>query len=601
MPKIVVANASDTLCGLAIDGGFLDCGPLRAEPANAGLLARPLANGDLVTIPDREGKTASKATEKRHKFVKKSAPPVSIRFVHGSPDKKYLEDITLSVLNVSNFVTNRAGAAGDKPLPNTFGFNPLGHADIDTFKVEVVDPAVSGTVNVVLEALRLRFNPDGTLKGHEPFVGVTDADKRQNPNLQCQQVRSGHVAFRSRYLRLVVDADDHGAAPGQTLLTTDVVDDGDEQVEILEQRVRATYEIQRCPGTGGRKCRVVGEVDIGEDKQRVRVAVHILRDPATNTAVATPDQARQSSLKYVRQLYAQANCGLRVVGTIREVPAPANLFAIANANGQRAAGGRTIRVRVRVGSTFDKEVEIVTGANDLPIATATALTNAINQTLVAASPPVTARAVASENPPLIGQAIGSADVLVGDPLTEDIRLTVRASDDPMHPVQVGRITSATIPDFGGNDLHVGTLEERVLVKNYDSGTDRVDLFIVGGLGSGALGEAFIPRAAGPANRQPIASIVNSALVFARTVVQKDHFHTTIPHEIGHILMDVNHAQVATEMMGAGSPVGANERVVNGPKRISDPFPPRVVRFDSGEQGNPVQFLRNNNQGLLEGF
>jgi hypothetical protein len=94
-------------------------------------------------------------------------------------------------------------------------------------------------------------------------------------------------------------------------------------------------------------------------------------------------------------------------------------------------------------------------------------------------------------------------------------------------------------------------------------------------------------------------MVNSALIFAQTVTTTDHFHTTIPHEMGHILMDNNHALVATEMMGAGSPVGANERVVNGPKRISDPVPPRTIGFTGGFQGNPVTMLRTDNTGVID--
>ena len=78
MPKTVLARTGDTLCGLAIDAGFLDCGPLRAEAANSGLLARALSDGDLVTIPDLALKTTSKATDQRHKFVKKNSPPISL-------------------------------------------------------------------------------------------------------------------------------------------------------------------------------------------------------------------------------------------------------------------------------------------------------------------------------------------------------------------------------------------------------------------------------------------------------------------------------------------------------------------------------------------
>jgi hypothetical protein len=242
------------------------------------------------------------------------------------------------------------------------------------------------------------------------------------------------------------------------------------------------------------------------------------------------------------------------------------------------------------------------------ISTASALAGAINTTFAAATPPFAATATDSGNPPLVGQAIGSADVVVGNPLTQSITLTVVSNGDANHPVTIGRILSTNIPDFVNNNSHVGTIEERTLVKNYDTGSDHIDLFIIGTLGSGALGEAFIPNAGLAASRQPITSMVNSALVFAQTVTIKDNFHTTIPHEMGHILMDHNHALVATEMMGAGSPVGANERVVNGPKRISDTTPQpddattrNPIGFDDPFQGNPTNMLRTDNAGVIGPF
>lgn len=595
MPRVVIARDGDTLCGLAIDAGFIDCTPLRAEAANSGLLAGPLKTGDLVTIPDLAGKNVSKATEKRHRFIKKNAPPVSIRFVHGSPDKKYFDDFTLTVLNVSNFVTNTGGADGSKTFPAGFGFNPNGHADVDAFKVEVADPAAGGSVNVLLEALKpAGLNPDGSPK-NIPITGVADAAQRKIDALECPKVSPGHVAFRSRYMRLVVDGDDFAAAPGQTLLTTDLVDAGEEDAEILDQKVRATYVIQRCPGTGGKKCQVSSELDVGEDEKRVKVAVHVLQDPVTNVPVAPLDQVRKRCLQFVRQLYAQANMSLKLIATVRQIPSPANMFAIANGNGQVAVGGQAIRVRVRIGASFDQTIAITTVAGEQPSQTADRLATAIRVALSNAIPPVVARVTPTTNPPLTGQAIGSADVIVGDPLTQNVRLTVLASGDLGHPVRVGRIVSATIPDFAGPEAHVGTIQERVLIKNYDTGTDRVDLFVVGAL-AGALGEAFTPRLTSAVNAQPIKEVANSALVFAATVSSANNFHTTIPHEIGHLLMDQGpHSAPVTEMMTNGSPVGAGERIVTGPKRISD----RVINVGGGRNENPVNLLRNANTTLIE--
>jgi hypothetical protein len=597
----VTAVEGDALCGIAIAAGFLNCAPLRAEGANAAFLTRPLVPGDIVTVPDLNLKELSKATDKKHVFKKKNAPPVSVRFVHGSPDKKYLLDDTLTVLNVSNFVTNKGGATGSHGFPAGFGFNPDGHADVDTFKVEVVDPGSGGTVKAKLEALAPVKQPDGTVL-FQPITNGPDVGLRKIDALSVKQVNTGHVAFRSPYMRLVVDKQDQAAAAGQTLLTADTVDGGDEVLEILDQHVRATYEFGRCPGSP--KCQVTTELPVGENRLSAKVAVHILVDPASGTPVATVAQARKSVLKYVRQLYAQANMTVQIVGTIQNVTAPTNLIAVANANGALAVGGGTIRVRVRVGKPgqatfdFDQTVQIATIAGATPIATAGALATAINTAFAAATPPFAATARASDNPPVVGQAIGSADVLVGDPTTQRVSLTVVTSGDAGHPVTIGRILSTSIPDFGNADSHVGTIEERTLVKNFDTGSDRIDLFVIGTLGSTALGEAFIPNAGLAAALQPLASMVNTALVFAATVTTNDNFHTTIPHEMGHILMDANHATVATEMMGAGSPVGANERVVNGPKRISDPVPPQTIGFTGGVTGNPVTLLRTANTGVI---
>jgi hypothetical protein len=604
MSTQVIAKDGDSLCGIAIAAGFLNCAALRAEGANSALLSRPLKAGDIVTVPDLRKKDLSKPTDGKHSFKKKNSPPVSVRFVHGSPDKKYLDDTTLTVLDVSNFPTDVGGSVGDAAgsFPTGFGFDQHGHDDVDTFKVEVHDPGAGGTVNAKLEAVKPVKQADGSIQ-FQPITGVPDADLRKIDTLQCKQVASGNIAFRSKYMRLVVDQQDHDAAAGQTLLTADAVDAGDETLEILDQRVRATYEFSRCPASP--KCNVTAELDIGENEQRAKVSVHILQDPATGNALATVDQARKSVLKYVRQLYAQASMGVKIIGTIRNVLAPTNLIAIANANGQPAVGGGTIQIRVQVGKPgqatfdFDQTVQVVTNANDPPVTTANNLAAAINAAFAAATPSFAATATPSGNPPLVGQAIGSADVLVGDPLTQNISLSVLASGDIAHPAAIGRILNTNIPDFGNNDSHVGTIEERTLVKNYDTGSDHIDLFVIGTLGSTALGEAFIPNASSAATRQPITSMVNSALIFAQTVTTTDHFHTTIPHEMGHILMDNNHALVATEMMGAGSPVGANERVVNGPKRISDPVPPRTIGFTGGFQGNPVTMLRTDNTGVID--
>jgi hypothetical protein len=66
----VTAIDGDTLCGIAIAAGFLDCAPLRAEAANQPFLSRPLVAGDKVTVPDLNLKELSKSVDKKHVFRK---------------------------------------------------------------------------------------------------------------------------------------------------------------------------------------------------------------------------------------------------------------------------------------------------------------------------------------------------------------------------------------------------------------------------------------------------------------------------------------------------------------------------------------------------
>src|SRR6266850_484703 len=288
MPQNVTASASDTLCGLAAKFGFLNCDPLRADPANASFLSRPLKAGDIVTIPDRVLTILEKAAEKLHIFKRKAIPPPSIRFVHGSPDKPYRDDFTLTFLNVSNYVPDKAGADGTKALPKGFGFDKIGHADPDIFKIEVVDPNAGSEVMAELEALKPTFAADGSINGHESF---SDAQANlRKIKVQCKKVSNpNYKGFRSRYMRLVVDEVDMKAISGdpvatdgkaQGLFTSDMADgnNGDaDKVEILDQLVQATYVVKGCKAADPNKCKVQTRLELAPDKLRIKLCFHVFR------------------------------------------------------------------------------------------------------------------------------------------------------------------------------------------------------------------------------------------------------------------------------------------------------------------------------------
>ncbi len=607
MPKTVVATEGSTLCQLAIAEGHLNCKKTREVDANKKYIGKPLKGGEEIVIPDYKPPFLKKAMDGIAKFIKKNAPPVNIRFVRGEHDNKdFASDDPVPKLHVSNYVTNKAGADGKKTFPTGFGYNEHAHADEDAFRIEVTDPAAGGSVNVKLEALRPQYRQDGTVSGHIPFTGVSEADRRKIDAVECKALPGAPKAFRSRYLRLVTNTKDHDElnATKQGLLIADLVDDNDEQVEIVSQKVRASYVVATCPCSP--KCTAVAERYIDPFTKKVRLAVHILKKPADGQPVITTDNARKRILKFVRQYYAQAEMSVRFVPSpgdagkpfIREVPAPANMFMIAeDGTGAKAQGGKRIKVKVKIDAE-EKEVSLTTDANDLPFDTATKLAAAINLAFPAAKPEDPPAARASKNQPLRGNTDGSADVLVGDLTKQAVVLTVVDDEDANHKIKVARLTSVEIPDFDGNHSWIGTPEERLVVKNYNSGTDRIDLFIVGDL-KGAWGEAFRPRIVSgePAAERPGDELMNSILV-GTTGMEGVKYQSTLCHELAHVLMDMgSHLTVKTEILGADTETGEDESPVNGPKRVS--AWPLEFNDTAHTSLNPVQALRSNNTGVLD--
>jgi hypothetical protein len=235
-------------------------------------------------------------------------------------------------------------------------------------------------------------------------------------------------------------------------------------------------------------------------------------------------------------------------------------------------------------------------------ATAQLISDAIQAVLPAG---ITSRVLA--NPPIFGKTKGSADVVVGDPLKNDIRVTVVTSGDTIQQVRASAITAADFPALSatnaGSERNTGTILTRLLLNNYDTGRDRIDIFVVGDT-PGLLGLAFPAWVKFPdkyGNAPARDEVANSFLVNNTTLHtpgQAENFYTTIPHEIGHVLIDAVHTPAArpTELMGPGSPVGQDERVVNGCKRITDG---EQIQFDDKIKGVPVDMFRNDNGDVFE--
>ncbi len=599
--------------------GFLNCTPLRALAANAGLLNRPLLPTDLVTIPDLDPGGSDDPTDQRHVFVLQTAPPVSIRLVHGSPNIPYLQDAETTILHISNHQTTRGGLEDDTTLPATFGFQDPGHADPDTFKVEVVDPqAGSPLTTVKLEALRRVLRPDGTF-GHDPFPGAERA-RRSLPaagaeNLQCDIVSSG-VAFRSRYLRLVTDETDKAALPNQTLLVTDMTDQGDDTVEILEQAVRATYVLQRCPAAlcevsrtipvgltdAQRPSRITGPTNsVAETKPRnfLNIAVHILNATAGggNPIVPIADADRRVK-RWVRRMWAQAGLAPRLIQATRIVDPQNNLVAIGDPGGLTATGGGQMSFRINAPGHPSQDIAILTVAGDTPAVTAAAIAQRVNAPFTAA---------VTINPAGFNDPVGnrSADVLITAPGGALVTIDREVSGDPRQSLAVGRPDPTLLPGFS-NDFLIGSIEQRTIMKNYDTGEDRIDVFVIQRFtdpdpaGLGDRGQAMLHGISLSAPRAAIEPVRFSVFISQRAINAGDGNPASLPHEMGHVLMDVIHAvtgRFRQELMADGGTSAAIAE--NATKRIKE----RLKNFDGRNAGakRQLDLVHQRGGGLLDAF
>ena len=596
MPKVVTASAGDTLCGIGIDNGFLDCGPIRAANSGQDFLSRPLKDGDAVTVPDLTTTTESKSTTTTATFVKKSAPPVSIRFVHGSRKKHYLEDDDLLFLLVSKFQVDKGGPTGAAAFPDKFEFQAEADVDIATFKVEIVDPAAGGTVKATLEALKPVYKPDKTVDHNELFTGA-EHDKRKL-DVDCAKVHSG-VAYRSKYLRLVADeADKDGTVgpvppgtfapgpgspkPAQTLLVTDMVDQGEPDVEILDQRVRATYVIARCPGSP--QCQVTAELPIGDDRQRLRMFVHVMRRTPGGAPVVSTADARRRVLKWFRRVLAQSSVGPKLLDVQERDPIE-NLVAVSdagsgspspgpNAGGSSASGvdslGNPSRLGFRMNSPGEPSMTIVpitpvdsaTGLGFTPIQAATALAGAVSAPFAA---------VPAGNPRRFNDTQGSADILITRTDGKFVTIDQIVSTDTAQTLAVASVNPLPVPQqsWDGVNFLAGTLHQRIMCRNYDTGTDRVDVFVVDSTSDRNRGEAMMLGA--PVSPDPtthgVDAIKYSLFAIQSCMDSSDNDPLVLPHEVGHVAADVGHAlNVPTELMSAAvtgnNAVGASKRLTD---------------------------------------
>ena len=643
MPTKVTAVNGDTLCGLAIEAGFLDCAPLRADAANSAFLTRDLAAGDIVTIPDIDVREVARGTDTTHIFVAENAPPVRIRFTHGSPAIKYLQDADSTVLNVSNYKTTAAGRNANVPFPDQFEFQQPGHDDPDTFKVEVVDPAAGGTVNIVLEAMKPLYQLELdtnqlVVTGHVPFgAGVPTPDMRKI-DMECKKVRSS-VSFRSRYLRLVVDEKDFEAASGQTLLVSDMADGlgsgspaDNDTVEILDQQVRASYTRTACPGAAPNQCTVRAQLPIGEDRKRVRIAFHVFKSTRGGTPILnlTTQNMQRRLFKWWRRYYAQANLAPKLVAPGVEFidPPDENMLVIGQDSGTSASGktgkgaaASTLTVTISASS-------LPTGSQAIVASLTKGMTPLDVGEAVVAVLPANFKGELHENSRAFNARNGSCDLLIT--ANDGSPVTLKASTDDTSlrlkgVIQIARVSPGiTNPAAAGDDRVSSEVNSNnVISSNPDlrriiycsqGSADCINVYVIAAQMTRLAGIAFVPaddlkedfRARVPLRH----SIVIAGLVMDGT----DDFPAVLPHECGHILGDVFHVEAfdAQHKIEVMSPKPLpQDNLVNAPKRLCDlPVQVTYAMFSTSQAvpgttidrtTSSVKRFRERSNELTEGF
>ena len=615
MPTPVPAVPGDTLCNIAMRFGFLDCAPIRNDPANAGadFLNRDLRLGDIIVVPDRAIGVEGAPTEAETIFRLLAAPAIRIRFVHGSPDRSFLDDDTLTFLNVSNFRADRAGNTGaSNPFSAAFGFNANAHADLDAFKIEVCDPGAPASINSELDALRPTLDPVGAVIGHERYPVPDDQD--HNIPAELRRVTGGSC-FRSQYLRLVTDRADFNSNLLQMLMLSDAADGlntNNDLIRILDHVVQASYERTNCPAPAGQqKCTVRVRVPVGPRRQRLRIAVHCFNAAPGGAPVGGIAEAdiRRRIIRHFGGIYAQAEISPKIDSVTFIDPPADDMIVVSPNTGRRAAGGSTI--------TFTLSQPPPAG----PSAADVTVTVIIPPTPGGLSPRQVADLIAAQVGALPGfsaaafstaRAAGAphsaADVIVTradaariailNESTTDVGLTATG-------VVVSRVNVAAIPSAPNAATHIPhTHQYRRCLRAAPGDGTKLNAYIIGAFVSPTLlGQSLLwgRDLAGP-TALPDGTVVEGfrgeppnkfaflirATFNAVTVMgAANDFFNVFAHESMHTLADVNHLTESAARSGSELMFGnaaQQNNAPSSPKRIADT--PLFLRCDFWDPARP---------------
>ncbi|QSQ19130.1 hypothetical protein JY651_27690 [Pyxidicoccus parkwayensis] len=611
MSYVVQAQNGDTLCSVARRHGYSNCGTLRSQQANAGLLDRPLVLGDNVTIPQAWNGWVYPSIAMGRRWTVRWAWPVAVppqatvRIVRKAAAAPTAVNV-LANIGISRFVTRSvtANGANDWCDHNQHDFDAGSNGDPCTFSIEVNDASAAGpNVTVLLEALQPTYSPLRAVTGHQRFAAGAVR------NARSLSVTTRHLGalppgrFWSSELRLVTHRLDKQLRPQQTLLVTDLfADDGTgTDIEILDQNIRATYEDANCPRAVGERCiKARHEIPLRRG-QSVAIEGFVVRGVADGTNNDNGLVNRQDLINRVRvhckRIYAQEELTF-TINAVTTVDPPSDMLTVSEPDGANATGtnaGGVVQGQVGFTLTYTPfhGLAVVHNlgpfaipAHNTPMQTANTLVTALN--LLA-----NIQAQASQNAPENGAAAGSVDIVItaNNGTAAISNLTAANLQDQTQPVErVQFDVNAVDDEQPASSLRKGGPPmRRQLFKSQATAPDRISIFVVrearGGLTTSSL-HYLSARGLG------VDAAVRNCLTMKYQNVDGELTERipTLPHEIGHALTDADHVDFNVDNQSLMHPGQTITHQWYDTRRISGP----------GNAAHRYQLVGDNTHRLLVG-
>jgi len=413
------------------------------------------------------------------------------------------------------------------------------------------------------DALRVdTLRADGSL-----LDSLGDAHWRK---LACPSVVGQGDCWATEPLRLSADRldRDYPAARARSL-----------EVELGGQfRVEAASGVLAAFRVGGPRQGAIAKFE----RLRAKLRVRVLRSaagapPVVGGDVAGATLSLRAEVQTAAKLWAQCGIDFGAVNAldIQVVdPPPPALIAVGCDSGLPASGGK---ISLRVAG---RRVRIVTHAGELPDVVAERLAGALRSAGTGA--------FVSPNPRIASGASGSVDVLLRSSPGRPVQLRA----DPEQPLSTDKTLGVCLGEvdlsdglshFVEADAAAGTVEERALIKAFDTGDKSIiDVFVVPFFDeSGRIGESFID--------DDVHASIRNTVIIDRAAIRAGARSYALAHEIGHVLLGMpgHPDDYGVDQSSSLMDADAADSSVFGPRRLSLSECERALRESGPASRSPL--------------